>query len=125
MADIYIDPLTHDISLVDNRMALVSTEEDATRQRVIITLRAFKGEWDFNINFGIPYLENENNPTQLLGKAGKDLLDTEIRQAVLNTEGVVSLNSFTSVYNKAQRTVDIDFTAKTENGELISVTTTI
>jgi hypothetical protein len=125
MADIYIDPLTHDISLVNNRMVLVSTEEESTRQRLVITLKTFKGEWDFNINYGVPYLKNENNPVQLLGKSNKDLLDLEIKQAILNTDGVVSLNTFTSVFDKAQRTVELDFTAVTENGELISVTTTI
>lgn len=125
MADIYIDPLTHDISLVDNRMMLVDTEEEATRQRLVITLKTFRGEWDFNIEAGVPYLKNENNAVQLLGKSNKDLLDLEIKQAILNTEGVVSLNTFDSVFDKAQRTVEIDFTASTDSGEIISVTTTI
>ena len=125
MADIYIDPISHDISLVNNRMVLVSTEEEATRQRLVITLRAYKGEWQFNINYGIPYLKNDNNPIQLLGKSSVDLLDLEIKQAILNTDGVVSLDSFTSVFDKAQRTVEINFTAVTESGELISVTTQI
>ena len=125
MADIYIDPISHDISLVNNRMVLVSTEEEATRQRLVITLRAYKGEWQFNINYGIPYLKNDNNPIQLLGKSSVDLLDLEIKQAILNTDGVVSLDSFTSVFDKAQRTVEINFAAVTESGELISVTTQI
>ena len=125
MADIYIDPISHDIPLVNNRMVLVSTEEEATRQRLVITLRAYKGEWQFNINYGVPYLKNDNNPVQLLGKSSVDLLDLEIKQAILNTDGVVSLDSFTSVFDKAQRTVEINFAAVTESGELISVTTQI
>ena len=125
MADIYIDPISHDIPLVNNRMVLVSTEEEATRQRLVITLRAYKGEWQFNINYGVPYLKNDNNPVQLLGKSSVDLLDLEIKQAILNTRGVVSLDSFTSVFDKAQRTVEINFAAETESGKLIAVTTSI
>ena len=125
MTDIFIDPITHDISLVNNEMRLVGTEEEATRQRLVITLNAYRGEWQFNINYGVPYLANTNNPIQLLGKSNIDLLDLEIKEAILNTEGVTSLDSYTSVFDKARRTVDITFSASTEKGELISITITI
>ena len=125
MSDIYIDPISHDISLANNRMILVGTEEEATRQRVVITLKVYKGEWAFNTQYGVPYLKNDENPIQLLGKSSVDLLDLEIKQAILNTKGIVNLTSFTSVFDKAQRTVEINFTAETESGKLIAVTTSI
>ncbi len=125
MSDIYIDTISHDLSLVNNRMMLVATEQEATRQRVVITLNTYRGEWAFNTLAGVPYLKNDNNHIQLLGKGDKNLLDIEVKQAILDTEGVVSLDSFTSVFDKAQRTVEIKFSATTETGELIQVTTTI
>ena len=106
-------------------MRLLPTKQESTRQKVSITLKTFRGEWLFNINAGVPYLANDNNDVQLLDKGQKSLLDLEIKQAILSTEGVVSLQSFTSVFSDSERAVDVSFSAVTEEGGLIALTTTI
>lgn len=124
MSDIYIDPLTHDISLLNNQIILISSDEDATRQRLDITLNAFRGEWAFDVGYGVPYLKNDYNNIQLLGKGSKNLLDLEMKQAIINTDGVVSLESFSSVVD-AERHIKVSFRVVTEDGSSVSVTTNI
>ena len=83
MTDIFLDPLTNDIDLVNNVMRLTANTEELSRQRVQIWLGIFKGEWFFNIVAGIPYLANDNNPVQLLGVGtNKDAFDREIKEGI-------------------------------------------
>ena len=122
--DLYIDPVTRDIDLTNSQLSLITEKQVATRQRLDITLNAFKGEWDFNINFGIPYMANSNNTVQLLERGRKDILDLEIKSAILSTEGVVELKSYSSVLG-TDREVVIIFSAVTESGEIIESSVTI
>lgn len=124
MTDIALDFITYDLEIVGNRLSLITTEEVATKQRLLITLKAFKGEWLFNVDFGVSYLANDNNTIQLLGKSSKSLLDLHIKQAIINTEGITSLESYTSSLS-TDRTVAVDFRAVTNSGDIIAITTTI
>ena len=101
-------------------MRLTETVEENTRQRVAITLGAFRGEWFKNILYGVPYIENDNNPINILGKADKDLFDSQIKQAILSREGVSGLISYSSTVDKINRTVSVSFVAKTDTGSLIT-----
>lgn len=118
--DILINPSSKDIDFTNNTITLVQSIEDLARQKIAITLRAFKGEWDFNINFGIPYTANENNSTQLLGVpvANKRLLDFEIRQAILDKEEILSILSFESTISPETRVYSLSFEALTEEGPI-------
>ena len=94
MVDIYIDPITNDIDLTNNTIRLTKSVEELTRQQVSITLNAFRGEWRFNIDFGVPYLANDNNQTQLLGAGDNtNLLDLAIKDAILSNEGCLLYTS--------------------------------
>ncbi len=119
MTDIYLDPTTGDIDLTNNTMRLTQTVEELTRQRLSITLQAYKGEWIFNILFGVPYLKNDNNPTQLLGKGTQGLLDVELKRVILNTEGVLSLDEYESSLNQTTREFFVAFKATTEEGPIV------
>ena len=122
--DIHIDPLTQDIELTNSQLFSITEKEVSTRQRLDITLNAFRGEWNFNINFGIPYLKNANNSVQLLEKGNEDILDLEIKSAILNTEGIVGIESYQSVLD-SDRVATITFSAVTESGEIIESSATI
>jgi hypothetical protein len=125
MQDIYLNPLTHDLDLQNEQMRYITTQDEATRQRLAITLSAFKGEWFANILYGVPYLKNDNNPIELLGKGHKDLLDTEIQRTILETEGVTGMSSFSSLEDKSSRQVTITFSATTTNESIIELTVVI
>jgi len=119
--DIYIDPLTNDLAIERGRLRLTTNDGEVTRQRINITLNTFRGEWDFNINYGIPWLENANNTVQVLGKTSKNILDYEIKSAILNTEHVRSLVSYTSVVDPYERKATINFSADMEDETTITI----
>ena len=118
--DILLDSTTHDIDLTNNTMTLIDTVEGLARQRVDITLRMFKGEWEFNILEGISYIRNKNNTTQLLGvgRDNKRLLDFEIRNAILNKDEILSITSFESTVDRVSRIYSLTCTAVTEQGTI-------
>lgn len=117
--DILLDQ-SGDIDLTNNTMRLTSTIEELARQKVLITLSTFKGEWVFNILEGVPYLANDNNLVQLLGagERNKTLLDLEVRKAINEKEEILSVTSFSSTLNKQSRQYSVTFTAITEQGEI-------
>lgn len=124
MTDFYLDPTTNDISLVNGDFRLCETVEDLARQKVYVTLSVNRGSWKFNVNFGVPWLENDNSSTQILGKVPRGVVDGYIQQAILSRTGVTSIREYTSVWDKVAGTMDIEFKAGTEEG-VISVSTTI
>src|SRR5690606_6447678 len=121
MVDIYLNPATNDIDLANNTMRLTETTEESTRQRVLITLNTNRGEWKFNISFGVPWLSNEDNPIQLLGRTPKYIIDAAVKEAILSRKGIISLNSYSSETDKQTRIMTISFRAETEEGEIITV----
>ena len=118
MVDIYLNPITNDIDLSGNTIRLTETNEENSRQRVLIVLNVNKGEWQFNINFGIPWLKNEFNPIQLLGKTSKSIIDSAIKKAILTREGILSLENYTSSLEQNTRILTVSFKAITEDGEV-------
>jgi hypothetical protein len=99
MTDLYVNPLTGDLDFTGKRLRLTANNAELTRQRVTITLRTFRGEWFYNILEGIPYLENPNNPIQLMGKANKSEFDAYIKQAILLKPFVISIKQYNSTLN--------------------------
>ena len=125
MRDIYLDPATHDIFLENEELVLIDKQDEATRQRLVILLKAFKGEWFANTEFGVPYLKNETNNIELLGKGLKDILDLNIRDFIVKTEGIVELISYSSVLDEVTRELTITFSASTTNESIISLSVEI
>jgi hypothetical protein len=121
MTDIFLNPLTNDIDLVNNEMRLTTTVQELTRQRVQIWLGIFKGEWFANVLAGIPYLANDNNPVQLLGVTSKDTFDLAIKTGITTRSGIVELLSYSSTLDKASRQISISFEASTDTGEIVSI----
>ncbi len=118
--DILLDQ-SGDIDLTNNTMTLVDSVEVLARQKVLIELSTFRGEWVFNVTgLGIPYLANDNNAIQLLGagERNKTLLDLEVRKAINEKEEILSITSFSSTLDKQSRQYSVTFTAITEQGEI-------
>ena len=116
--DILMDA-TNDLAIVNNTMVFTPNQEILSRQEVQITLSMFRGEWFFDTTFGVPYLANDNNPIQLLSKdSSKQAIDNAIRDAVLRRDGIISIASYTSVFNDVNRTLDVQLTAVTESGTI-------
>jgi hypothetical protein len=121
MVDLYINPQTGDLDFSGKRLRLTANNAELTRQRVVTSLRTFRGEWFYNILEGIPYLENPDNPIQLIGKASKGDFDAYIKQSILAKPFVKNIKKYSSSLNPITSSlniyVEIDAGDDSVNGE--------
>ena len=123
LVDIYLDPVTGDLAFVNGTIRKTQSLAEVVRQKVEIALRGFRGEWAFNIDAFPPYLENDNNPIQILGEATKPVFDSYIVEEILNVEGVNRLSSFNSVFNPFTGVISINFVAVLEDDSFLTAGT--
>lgn len=112
MSDILLDTNGDiDITTVSNSLSLV-TETDAIAQHLRIRLRTFLGEWFLDTRIGMPYFEEflVKNPNKLV-------LDARIREAVLETPGIIAVGSINYELVGATRALTITFTATLQSGD--------
>lgn len=124
MLDLYLDPTTGDISFENGDIVKVPTKQELCRQQVAIALKAFRGEWFRDIAFGVPYLENENNPVQILGNKDVNIVNAEIRRVILNEPTVLSISKYEVTHDNESGGFQIDVEVISEEGP-VSLTTTI
>ena len=111
-----------DIDLGTNfTMSLVNTKEQLTKQKIKIALNTNRGEWAFNINFGVPWLRNEYNNISILTKVPKGIFDSAIKDAILTRDGVVEILEYRSVVDKVTRKITVEAKVKTEQGDIVSI----
>lgn len=118
MSDILFDQELNDIAIEDGDLVYINLKELEAQQAVAITLRTFRGEWFANVNFGVPYLSNDNNEIQLLGGKDKGLLDGYLRAAILSNDEILSIISFSSSINQASGKYTVAATLQIEGGEI-------
>lgn len=122
MIDIFLNSNTGDIDLTNNTMRLTNNIQESSRQQVLISLQTFQGEWIFNIDAGVPWIANENNPIQLLGVGSKEIADLAIKEDILGRENITRLQSYSSTLNRATGQMTVSFEAVTNSGEVVTVT---
>ena len=110
-----------DVTLINGVVQFTDNIGQSSRQQVLISLSTYRGEWDFNILAGIPWLENDNNNIKLLGKTDKRLIDSYIKEDILNRENITEITSYESVLDKPTRELSISFEAITNEGSTIRV----
>lgn len=103
-----------DLLLENGSVKIIDSLEELTRQRLLIKLRTFTKTLFTNVNFGV-------DQDLLFKKNTKSLLDQEIKTLIEETEGVLTLKSFTSKTSK-ERTYSCDFEYSVTTGEIVSVT---
>lgn len=81
----------------------IGTEEVA--QRVAARLKIVKGEWFLDPTIGIPYFEYMKNRLD-----AKRLIETDVQQTILGTQGVESIKSIVSSINHETRVLTLDIT---------------
>jgi hypothetical protein len=112
--DIALSTSTHDIVFVNGELTTVS-DLDAIAQHVKIRLLFFKGEWELNLDEGVPYW------TDVL-VVGPDLraIESLLRQVVLGTPGISSIVSFSIDHDRSARTLSLVFEAITTDGLVLT-----
>jgi hypothetical protein len=118
MTDIYLNPATNDIDLTNNTMRLTANNGELIRQKILITLQTFRGEWAANTQFGVPWMKNKNNSIQLLGPSDKDTVDSYVKAAVEGVDGVNDFITYYSTRDRQTREMDITFLVDTDEGEI-------
>lgn len=110
--DIALNPLSGDIDIIDNGAYLVS-RTDQIAQNLAIRLRFFQGEWYLNILAGVPYYQ------YFLIKAPNQIqVDSFLMDEISNTNGVLDITSYSSVYNSQKRQYFVNFECTTITGNI-------
>lgn len=94
---------------------LLNDGVDAIAQHLKIRLRFFRGEWFLNLDEGVPYFQEvlRKNPSSRA-------LGAFFRNIIVNTPGIASVGTVTLDYDAGERTLDVQFTATTVDGETIT-----
>lgn len=98
MADLKLDPITRDL--------IIGSEPEWTTgigtvlQRVLLRLSAFKGEWAFNLDYGLD---------PLLGTTDRRAASAAIRKLIVDTEGVDELTSYSVTFDGVTRELSVRF----------------
>lgn len=102
MADFLLNETTDDLAIVNGDLAFTTLNSQDVRQRVLITIRAWQGEWLLNESFGIPYLQEIFQKVET-----QTLVDDIFLTRILAVEGVEDLISFRSEFDRVRRTYTI------------------
>lgn len=112
--DLLLDPLTHDLDLVDGDMVLGADVAQAVKIRLLF----IRGEWFLNNLQGIPYFE------QVFIKAPNlSHIASIFRQTIVDTPGVNELLQFNLDFDGNTRVFTLIWAADTDEGEIDEVTT--
>lgn len=101
-----------DLLIEAGRLSLVAGRR-AIAQRILQRFQVFRGEWFLDLSAGVPYRQ------QILVK-NPDLpvIDVLIRQTITGTPGVLGLQRFLTTFDRSQRSLTVQFTAETSEGEI-------
>ena len=109
MRDIALDT-NHDLLVTGIDLALVDGAEQV-RQQLLIKLKLWQGEWFLDTEFGTPYLQ------QILGKQlTMSGAIVALRKSILEVQGVTQITTFDYQFDRATRTIKIQFTVNTPHG---------
>lgn len=111
--DLKIDT-TGDLVIENGDLVLVDGLT-AIGQHVAMRLRSFKGEWFLDQTTGVPYFQ------EILQKGTPpSRIRALIRQTILGTEGISSVDELELDYDAATRALSVAFKATAENGETLT-----
>lgn len=85
-------------------------QPEAVGQAVMTRLRLFTGEWFLDTTDGTPWR------TDILGKYTQRAYDTVIKDRILQTDGVQSIDAYTSALDRDTRKLSVSATISTRYG---------
>lgn len=109
-----VNPIPHDLALDETGNFYFKTGIESTAQAIKSRLRMFLGEWFLDRREGVPYFRHffvKIRSTQVIRAI--------IRNVILTTPGVDSLNYLRFNFDRGARFLAIDFEAVGDNGEVI------
>jgi hypothetical protein len=111
--DLLLDSSTSDLVFINGECPVTRTDFDVVGQRLKIRLQTFKGEYNFNTDYGVPYFQ------RILGhRIRKQDIDNIFQQIILEEVGVREITVFKSVFVNNQYM--LTFTVRDDKGGLSS-----
>ena len=98
---------------------------EAVVQRMRIRIRMTRGEWFLDREFGVPYFDNDVVPESqaLLGQRYDEIkARAAIRDAILDTDDIVSVQRMELAFNNSTRALSVTFEVVTAFGDTITDT---
>lgn len=92
------------VPITDNLVSLA--------QRVVIRLRTYLGEWQFDVTYGTPYRES------IIGSRKQREIDAVLITEIFKEPGVVSVEDFKSSFDESRRLKTVSFTLIGEEGSI-------
>lgn len=83
---------------------------ECVAQAVATRLRLLRGEWFLDLTEGTPYAPS------VFGKHTRESYDFALRQRVLETEGVTSIEEYESIFDGETRKLTVNITINTVYG---------
>ena len=114
-SDLELDTTNHDL-VVNKDLVFIEDTADAVTQRLRVKLKFFKGEWFLNTDFGVPYYHSI-----FVKGVEKVKVDELFKAEIINTEGVLSVETFDSTFNTATREYSMTFSCTVSTGEIITL----
>lgn len=111
--DLALDINTADLVIERGDIALVEGI-DAIRQDVSTRLQFFKGEWFLDTRIGVPYYQSI-----LIKNPNFTQVRFLLQQTVTTTPGVNTIDRFDMSFDSTKRSLSVDFSASTTEGQLI------
>ena len=102
-----------DLSIVGGKLRRV-TGADEVRQRILVTLRHFYGEYFLNLPGGVPWYE------LILGSKDTRTAESVLRMIIQSVPGVTQIISFSA--SKVSRDMSISATVEVQSGSSSTVT---
>jgi hypothetical protein len=113
MANLKLDPVTHDLDLTGDALSIVDGD-DAIVQDLKVRLQFFKGEWKLDTRIGFPYFQDV-----LIKNPNLAVIRSLYREAILETPGILAIEFFDLSVDAATRKMSLSFSAeKTDGGTL-------
>jgi hypothetical protein len=100
-----------DMTFGHNMADFLIDSPETVAQAVQTRLKLIQGEWFLNVTEGTPY------QTQILGAHKLNLAGNAIKTRILETEGVVSVEDFTTVYDEITRVFNVACSINTVYGQ--------
>lgn len=107
------NPLAGDLHLMNGQIHFWDAQ-NARRQKIMIVLQFFKGEWWLNRDEGIPYWES------VFGKKRTNVILSVFRQALLLLPGMVQIQLLTIDLDTPTRTLTVNFALRYDDGAVIT-----
>ena len=100
-----------DYQIGRSQSGFLANTPECVAQAVSTRLKLWAGEWFLDTTEGTPYT------TQVLGKYTDDSYDRAIQMRILETPGVVSVDTWASQYDGRNRSLSIQATITTVYGQ--------